>query len=142
MEHEEHESAAPTPAVADEQAIATATEPGTAKKADHTMGMLCHLVALTMLLGVPMGHLLGPLVIWLIKRQEDPFVDACGKESLNFQISMTIYFAISFLLAFIVIGFFMMIGVMILNITLTIIAAIKASEGTSYTYPCTIRFIK
>jgi uncharacterized Tic20 family protein len=111
-------------------------------KADNTMGMLCHLLSLTQLLGVPFGNILAPLILWLVKRDDDPFVDLCGKESLNFQISMTIYFAISVVLMFVFIGFFMIIGLMIVNIVYTIIAAIKASEGDSYTYPLTIRFIK
>ena len=106
------------------------------------MGMLCHLLSLTQLLGVPLGNILGPLIVWLIKRDEDPFADLCGKESLNFQISMTIYMIISGILILVFIGFFMVIALMILNIVYTIIAAIKASEGTSYTYPFTIRFIK
>jgi uncharacterized Tic20 family protein len=111
-------------------------------KADNTMGMLCHLLSLTQLLGIPFGNILGPLIVWLIKRDEDPFVDLCGKESLNFQISMTIYLAISVVLMFLFIGFFLVIILMILNIVYTIIAAIKASEGDSYSYPFTIRFIK
>src|SRR5262245_10976235 len=53
-------------------------------------GMLAHLTALSGLIGVPFGHILGPLVIWLIKRQEIPFVDDQGKESLNFQITSVI----------------------------------------------------
>ena len=111
-------------------------------KADNTMGMLCHLLRLTQLLGIPFGNIVGPLIVWLIKRDEDPFVDLCGKESLNFQISMTIYLAISVVLMFLFIGFFLVIILMILNIVYTIIAAIKASEGDSYSYPFTIRFIK
>lgn len=116
--------------------------PATKVKADNTMGMLCHLLSLTQLLGVPLGNILGPLILWLVKRDEDPFVDLCGKESLNFQISMTIYFAVSVVLMLAFIGIFMIIALMILNIVYTIIAAIKASEGESYSYPFTIRFIK
>ena len=71
--------------------LATPVLPATEVKADYTTGMLCHLLSLTLLIGVPLGNILGPLIIWLIKRDEDPFVDLCGKESLNFQISMTIY---------------------------------------------------
>jgi uncharacterized protein len=116
--------------------------PNTEVKAGNTMGMLCHLLSLTQLLGVPLGNILGPLVIWLLKKEADPFADTCGKESLNFQISMTIYMIISGILVLLFIGIFMVIALMIFNITYTIIAAIKASEGTSYTYPFTIRFIK
>jgi len=106
------------------------------------MAMLCHLLSLILLLGFPLGNILGPLIIWLLKRHEDPFIDFCGKESLNFQISMTIYMLISAVLVFILVGIVTMLGLMIANIVLTITAAIKASEGTHYKYPITIRFIK
>ena len=116
--------------------------PATEVKADYTIGMLCHLLSLTQLLGVPLGNILIPLIVWLIKRDEDPFVDLCGKESLNFQISMTLYMMIAGFLILLFVGLFMIPILMILNIVYTIIAAIKASQGTSYTYPLTIRFIK
>ena len=106
------------------------------------MGMLCHLLALCGLLGIPLGNIIGPLVIWLIKREECPFVDACGKEALNFQISMTIYLFVSILLALVVIGFVLLPVIIITNLVLTVIASIRASEGTHYRYPLTIRFIK
>jgi uncharacterized Tic20 family protein len=111
-------------------------------KQDTTMGMLCHLLGLVQLLGVPLGNILGPLVIWLIKKEEDPFVDECGKEALNFQISMTIYLMVSAILILVVVGIFLVLGLMVMNIVYTIIAAIKASEGTNYRYPFTMRFIK
>jgi uncharacterized Tic20 family protein len=123
-------------------------------KADNTMGMLCHLLALTPLLGIPFGNILGPLIVWLVKRDDDPFVDLCGKESINFQISVIIYGGALFLLMVpaVIIPFIgvllvplMMLAGIALAVTVivyTIIAAIKASEGTSYTYPFTIRFIK
>ena len=107
-----------------------------------TWGMLCHLLSLCQLLGMPFGNVLGPLVLWLVKRKEDPFVEVCGKESVNFQLSMTLYMVISFLLMFVFIGIFTLIAVMVMNIVYTIIAAIKASDGIAYRYPGTIRFIK
>ena len=57
----------------------------------RTWATLCHLSALLVLLGLPLGNVFGPLVAWLIKRNEHPFVDDQGKEALNFQISMTVY---------------------------------------------------
>jgi uncharacterized protein len=111
-------------------------------KRDNTMGMLCHLLSLTQLLGVPLGNILGPLVIWLLKKEQDPFVDECGKESLNFQISMTIYMIVAFILVLVVVGIPILVVLMVMNIVYSIIAAIKASEGTRYRYPFTIRFIK
>ena len=110
-------------------------------KEARTMGMLCHLLALCGLVGVPFGHVLGPLVIWLIKKEESPFIDACGKEALNFQISMTIYIIVSVLLAWLLIGFILLPVILLVNLVLTIIASFKASEGICYRYPLTIRFI-
>lgn len=104
--------------------------------------MLCHLLAFCGLLGVPFGNILGPLVIWLIKREESPFVDACGKEALNFQISMTIYTLIAGLLILAAVGLVLLPAIIIVNVIFTIIASIRASEGKIYQYPLTIRFIK
>jgi uncharacterized Tic20 family protein len=138
----ENDAAEPTEPSIEAETQQPPVLPATEAKADHTAGMLCHLLSLTLLIGVPLGNILGPLIIWLIKRDEDPFVDLCGKESLNFQISMTIYMMIAGILIFFIVGLFMIPGLMILNIVYTIIAAIKASKGTSYTYPLSIRFIK
>ncbi len=139
MDNEPTEPTEPSIEAEDQQPPAI---PAPEVKADNTMGMLCHLLSLTQLLGVPLGNILAPLIVWLIKRDEDPFVDLCGKESLNFQISMTIYMVIAGILILLFVGLFIIPILMILNIVYTIIAAIKASEGTSYTYPFTIRFIK
>ncbi|PXA04327.1 DUF4870 domain-containing protein [Coraliomargarita sinensis] len=106
------------------------------------MGMLCHLLGLSGFLGVPFGNILGPLVMWLIKREECAFADACGKEALNFQISMTIYSVVALLSILAFIGIVLFPVILILNIVYTIIASIRASEGTNYQYPFTIRFIK
>lgn len=104
--------------------------------------MLCHLLALCAFLGVPLGNIVGPLIIWLIKREDSPFIDACGKESINFQISMSIYTIVAGLLIFAFIGILLLPALLILNLVLTIIASLAASEGKEYTYPMTIRFIK
>jgi len=104
-------------------------------------GMLCHLIALVALIGVPLGNIIGPLVIWLIKKNDDPFFDEQGKEALNFQISMTIYAIISAILMLIVIGIFLLVLVAVLDLILTVIAAVKVSNGESYHYPLTIRFL-
>ena len=138
----ENDAAKPTEPSIEAETQQSPVLPATEVKADHTIGMLCHLLSLTQLLGVPLGNILGPLIVWLIKRDEDPFVDLCGKESLNFQISMTIYMVIAGILILLFVGLFMIPILMILNIVYTIIAAIKASQGSSYTYPLTIRFIK
>ena len=70
-----------------------------------TWATFCHVGALALYLGIPFGHIIVPLVIWLIKKNAYPFVDEQGKESLNFQISMSIYGLVAGLLAFAIIGF-------------------------------------
>jgi uncharacterized protein len=87
------------------------------------------------------GHILGPLIIWLAKRTDSPEIDAHGKESLNFQISMLIYSLISGILCLILIGFLLLAILHLLNLVLVIVASIQASEGKLYRYPITIRLI-
>jgi len=113
----------------------------TGNSADYSMGMLCHLLSFCGYL-VPVGNIVGPLVLWLTKKDEDAFLDATGKEVLNFQISMTIYTIICGLLMIVVIGIFLLPIVLIANIVYTIIGAIKANEGKVYQYPFTMRFLK
>jgi len=109
---------------------------------EKTFGMLAHLTALALFIGIPFGNILGPLVIWLIKKDELPFVDDQGKESLNFQISMLIYGAGAGILSLILIGIPLLFAIGILDIVLVIMAAVQANGGTPYRYPLCIRFIK
>jgi uncharacterized Tic20 family protein len=117
--------------------------PAAPRAADvRTWCVLCHASALLGLFFHFLGHILGPLIVWLAKRGDSTEIDAHGKESLNFQISMLIYDAIAGVLCFILIGFFLLIALWVLNTVLVIIASIKASDGQLYRYPFTIRFIK
>src|ERR1700730_3962832 len=103
--------------------------------------VLCHASALLGLFFHFFGHLLGPLVVWLIKRDASPEIDANGRESLNFQISMLIYDAIAAILCIVLIGIPILIALWILNTVFVIIASVKTSEGKFYRYPFTIRFL-
>lgn len=113
----------------------------TVEREHRNWGMACHLSALICWVGVPFGHIVGPLLIWLIKKEEIPFVDEQGKESLNFEISMSIYFLISLILSFVLIGLPLLLVIPIVQIVLVIIASVKISNGETYRYPFTIRFI-
>jgi uncharacterized Tic20 family protein len=104
--------------------------------------MICHIVALVGLLGNGIGFLLGPLLAWLIKKDDHPFIDEQGKEAVNFQITMFIAAFLSALLVLVLIGILFLIVVGILMIVFPIIAAIRANEGEHYRYPLSIRFIK
>ncbi len=120
----------------------TQPPPAPSSSADvRTWNVLCHASALLGLFFHFLGHLLGPLLVWLVKRADSPEIDAHGKESLNFQLSMLIYDAIAAILCIILIGIPILIILWIANTVLVIIASIKASEGNFYRYPLTIRFL-
>ena len=108
----------------------------------YTAGILCHLLGLASFLGIPFGNIIAPLVLWLLKRADDPFVDVCGKEAVNFQITISLYFTLSVVLIFAKVGILLLPLVVILHVIYTIVASIKASEGQHYRYPLTIRFIR
>jgi hypothetical protein len=105
-------------------------------------GMLCHLTALLGMIGIPFGNVLGPLIIWLVKKNTYPFVNEQGRESLNFQLSMTIYAIAAALLIFVKIGMPLLLLVAGINFILVLIASIRAFNGETYTYPLAIRLIR
>lgn len=108
---------------------------------EKSWGMFCHLAALSGYI-IPFGNVIGPLIIWLIKKDESPYVDKQGKESLNFQISVTLYCIIAAILIIVVIGIFLLIAIGIGTLVLIIVGAIKANNREEFAYPLTIRFIK
>ena len=110
-------------------------------KDERTWAMLCHFSAFAGLI-FPFGNFLAPLIIWLIKKEELPFVEDQGKEVLNFQLSMIIYLLISGILCIILIGIPIVIGLVIFCFIITIIAAISANDGKTYRYPMNLRLIK
>jgi len=109
---------------------------------DRTLDATCHFLSFAGLIGIPFGNILGPLILWVLKRDEAPSVDEHGKESINFQISMTIYTIVAGLSILILIGFLLLPAIIVLNMVLVIIAGTKAANGEFYRYPLTIRFIK
>ena len=104
--------------------------------------MLCHLIALVGLLGNGIGFLLGPLIVWLIKKDAHPFIDEQGREALNFQLTMLLAAIVCIPLTFVVIGAFILPVIGILAVLFPIIAGVNANSGNSYRYPLTIRFVK
>ena len=115
---------------------------GVADKDRNMWCMFCHLAAFAGAVGIPLGNVVGPVVVWAIKKNEIPEVDAHGKEAINFQISMLIYFAVGFALTFVFVGIFVLVAVGIAWLVLVIMAAVKANDGELYRYPVTIRFLK
>ena len=94
------------------------------------------------------GWFIGPLIIWLVKKDTMPFVEDQAKEALNFSILITGIFVILFVLGILTLGlgFLVTIPIMVIiglvALVLTVIAAMKANEGVRYRYPFNIRFIK
>ncbi|WP_147651585.1 DUF4870 domain-containing protein [Vulcaniibacterium gelatinicum] len=107
---------------------------------ERQWAMFAHLAALAGLV-IPFGNIIGPLVVWLIKRETMPFVADQGKEALNFQITVAIAAIVSMILIVVVIGFVLLFVIGVAALILTIIAAVKANEGVAYRYPFALRLI-
>ncbi|ATC65302.1 orotate phosphoribosyltransferase [Nibricoccus aquaticus] len=103
--------------------------------------MLAHLSALAGLL-VPLGSFLGPFIIWQIKKNEFPSVEAHAKASLNFQLSCLIYAVISAIFIIVGIGILFLMAVGIFSLVCVIIATIKANNGEPWKYPLSLTLIK
>ena len=101
--------------------------------------MFAHLSALVGFI-IPLGNVIGPLVIWQLKK-DVPFVVDQGKEAVNFQITVIIAAAICFLLMFIFIGALLLPVVGVAALVLTIIGGVKANGGERYRYPFAFRLI-
>ena len=113
----------------------------TPSKDERTWAMLCHFSTYIGFI-FPFGNIIVPLIIWLSKREDLPLVEDQGREVLNFQISMTIYFIISGILCIILIGIPILIGLIIFDFIITIVAAISANDGQYYRYPINLKLIK
>jgi uncharacterized Tic20 family protein len=107
---------------------------------ERQWAMFTHLSALFGLV-VPFGSVIGPLVMWLIKKDTMPFVNDQGKEALNFNITMAIAAIVCWILVFILIGFLLLPILVIFWLVFVVIATIKANEGTTYRYPFALRLI-
>lgn len=107
---------------------------------EQTFSMLCHLSALSGI--IPLGHIIGPLIFWLMKKDQYTEVDRQGKDALNFQISMTLWMIVSGVMILLVIGIFTLIALIILNLVMIIVASVKSNNGERFKYPLTIEFIK
>ena len=110
--------------------------------------MLCHLSALVGFI-IPFGNMLGPLLVWQIKKKEFPSVEVHGKAALNFQITVTIAafigMAVAILLSFFCVGFLLFPIVILIGLAglvFAVIAGIKANDGKDYKYPYSLNLIK
>ena len=104
--------------------------------------MFIHLAALLVVTGIPFANLIGPLVLWLIKKDQSPTIDAHGKEVVNFQITTSLALVVAFILAFLFIGFLLLPLVGVAIIVFAIIGGMKANQGVLYRYPFSLKLIK
>lgn len=121
---------------------------------DRTYALLLHLSSLSWLLSIP--GFIGPLVMWLVRKERSPFVDAHGRSALNFQISLFVYAVAAMVLfmvvavatlglgALLLVPLYILAGLvaMVLVVLLPVLAGVKANAGQPYDYPLAIRFIR
>ncbi len=108
---------------------------------DKQWGLFAHLSSLAGLI-IPFGNILGPLIIWQVKKDSLPFAADQGKEALNFNITIAIAAIICGLLTLVLIGFLLLPLVGLAWMIFTIIGAMKANNGEAYRYPFALRLIK
>jgi uncharacterized Tic20 family protein len=109
---------------------------------ERTWGLIAHLSAFAGLIAPFAGNVIGPLVVWLVKREQSAFVEAEAKEALNFNITVFIGYAVCMLFMIVFIGFLMAAALFIYWLVMTILAAVKAGEGVPYRYPFALRLVK
>jgi uncharacterized protein len=109
--------------------------------ADNSLAVVMQLLGFAGFI-FPLGNILAPLILWLIKRTDSPYLDRAGKEAINFQISYTIYAIVAGLLCFVLIGFLIFPILFVAWVVLMVIAAVKTSNGEEYKYPFTIRLLQ
>jgi uncharacterized protein len=110
---------------------------------ERTLAMLCHIGGL-------LGSFVPPANIWLLKKDQSSFINEHGKEAINFQINLSawaiICFVVSFILLIVIIGAFLLpltLGALwVAGLVLGIVAGVKAYEGNLYRYPFIIRLLK
>lgn len=120
---------------------AASRAPGGVSSEERQWAMFAHLAALAGFV-IPFGNLIGPLIVWQVKKNEMPFVDDQGKEALNFQITVSLAVLVCIILLVVVIGALLLPIVGIAALVLTVIAAVKANGGEAYRYPLALRLIK
>ena len=102
---------------------------------ERTLGIVMHILGLV---GFP---IIGPLVIWLMKKDTSAYLNDQGRELLNFQLTYFLYSVISFLLVFVLIGIPLLVVVGIASLIFTVIGIVNASEGRVYRFPWIFRFL-
>lgn len=104
-------------------------------------GMFLHLSQLLNFV-IPFGGIIAPILIWQLKKDEMPTLDAHGKMVANWMISALIYGVVSSVLAIVLIGFLGLAALFVMGVAFPIVGALKANKGELWEYPLTIKFLK
>jgi hypothetical protein len=112
----------------------------TPSKEERNWATLAHVSALLAFFTV-IGGIIGPLVIWLLRKEDMSFASDQAKEALNFQITVFLAGVVSAILCLVLIGFVLLAILCLADLVLIIIAAVKSSEGVAYRYPFNLRLI-
>jgi uncharacterized Tic20 family protein len=107
---------------------------------DRLWGALAHLSAFAIYFS-GIGHIVGPMIIWLWKRDTNAFVAEEAKEAMNFNISVTIYAIVAAVLVLVLIGVPMLIGLHVFQVICIIVGALRASDGRHFKYPLNLRLV-
>ncbi len=116
--------------------------PGPVSQDEKTWGIIAHLSALSGYIIPLFGWIIGPLVVYLIKKEQLPFAAGEAKSALNFQITVAIAALVCFPLVFVCIGIPLLALIGLFDLIFMIVAAVKASDGVPYKYPLTFPFVK
>ena len=108
---------------------------------ERMWSILVHAAAFAGVL-VPFGMILGPFIVWIIKKPESLLVDRHGRAALNFQISMLIYYIVAGILVFVAIGLLLLIVLVIFWFVMVLVATIRAADGRDPGYVLSIEFLK
>lgn len=109
---------------------------------ERTWAAMCHVAAVGVFIVPTLGNVIGPLIVWLVKRESSAFVNDQGREAVNFQLSCVIYAVVSGLLSFAVVGIPLMVALAVFWVVEVIVASVNASNGNAHRYPLSIPFIK
>ena len=99
-----------------------------------------NIAVLTHLGGIFFSFVPG-LIVWLLKKDESPYIGEQAREALNFQITVLIGYMLAWVLAFLLVGFLLLPAIYVANLVLCLVAAVRTSKGESYQYPLSLRLI-
>lgn len=116
-------------------------DPGDVSERERKWGVAAHLAAFLGVIGIPLANILGPFAVWLLMKEDSDWVEAQARESMNFQISMTIYTVVAAFTIIILIGFVLVPVLILANFILVVVASVKASDRESYSYPVNLRLV-